>query len=500
MLKNKRMLIVLGIVIVFILFIPNISKAANAKINVSSTGEVNKPITITVSGTGVQWNLTLKVDGKTIATNRELENYEGNKNISFSGTYTPTSVGNKEVTLEGTVTEYSDGSTVRSFNSKEISVKEADTNSNNNSNNNNNNSNNNNANNNNSNNNSNNSEQTKATLTKLVVAGKTYKNPAKSITVKVDNDVTSAKIVPTTSNGESYTIDKGNTVKLEEGTNTVKITLSSGNVYTVYIRRAAAEDDTPNIIDEEQKDEKVTLKSLLVKGVKSDDEKIELSYTPEFSAEVYEYKMLLDETLSDITKLDIEAVASKGDFTVEISGNEELKDGENIVTITVKSKDGNITATYKIIVTKEAKVMPISATTVEIEQEVVSPRWNTTQKILITLFTSIIAMMGIMYAVIEYRYTNSKEENGEDIERYSFGKIGLKKEEKKEKESDKELEETDEITFEKIDPDKAFQEDEEKVFEKIEHENDDKMSQEGTNLEFETIEEDKPRKNKGKHF
>lgn len=338
--------------------------------------------------------------------------------------------------------------------------------------------------------------QTKATLTKLVVAGKTYKNPAKSITAsKVENDVTSIKVVPTTSNGESYTINglKSNTVKLEEGTNTIKIKLDSGNEYTILIERAAKEDDNPNIIEEP------ALKSLLIKGVTSKEEKIELSYTPEFSSEIYEYQLLLDETLSDITKLDIEALALQEDFTVEITGNEDLKDGENTVTITVKSADGKNTVTYKIIVTKEAETIAEptvpTVTTVEMPQEVVSPRWNTTQKVLITLFTSIIAAMGIMYAVIEYRYTNNKEddyEEDDDFEPYSFGRVGFKKEddnvgtfdENLEEDIGENTEETEEITFERIEPD-----------------NDTKKQYESIDTEFESIEE-KPKnnKNKGRHF
>ena len=263
-------------------------------------------------------------------------------------------------------------------------------------------------------NNSNNNTQVKATLTKLVVAGKTYNKPAKSITVKVDNDVTSAKIVPTTSNGESFTIDKGSNVKLEEGTNTVKITLASGNVYTVYIRRAAKIDDTPNIIDEPKEEEpiKVMLKSLLVKGViqaEDGEEEVELSYTPEFSGEIYEYKIVLDETQADITKLDIQAIGEQEDFIIDITGNEEIQEGENIITITVKSKDGQHSVTYKILVTKQEKVMPISTPIVEDEQQVYEPLWNTQQKIFITAFTAITAILGIIFAVVEYRYGKKKE-------------------------------------------------------------------------------------------
>ncbi len=278
----------------------------------------------------------------------------------------------------------------------------------------------------------------KATMTKVQVGDKTYTKTG--FTVKVANDVTSIKVVPTISNGESYTINGGtsNDVKLEEGTNTVIIKLASGNSYKIYVRREAKEDDTPNIIDEPTEEVKVGLKSLLIKGVAEDGEEIELSYAPEFFSEIYEYQMLLDETLSHITKLDIQAIGLQNDFIIDITGNEELKEGENTITITVKSQDGKTTVTYTIVVTKEAKAEEVLAT-VDVEPEVKKPLWNTTQKILITVFTSIIAIMGIVFAVIEYRY--QKEHKGEKKERNreetleeepSFSDINIETQEKEE--------------------------------------------------------------------
>ena len=274
----------------------------------------------------------------------------------------------------------------------------------------------------------------KATMTKVQVGDKTYTKSG--FTVKVGNEVTSIKVVPTISNGESYTINggTGNTVKLEEGTNTVNIKLASGNTYKIYIRRAAKVDDTPNIIDEEQKpqeEEKVFLKSLLVKGITLEEETIELSFTPEFSSEVYEYRIILDETMFNITKLDIEALANKDDCTVEIDGNEEIQDGENVIIITVKSKDGKITQTYRIIVIKQAEVEPIVADIDEgHKQEENSFFTKDTLKIIIVSATSVIAILGIIFAVIEYRYGKNKEEMyfEEEIGESKFPGITLEKE------------------------------------------------------------------------
>lgn len=280
----------------------------------------------------------------------------------------------------------------------------------------------------------------KATMTKVQVGDKTYTKSG--FTVKVGNEVTSIKVVPTISNGESYTINggTGNTVKLEEGTNTVNIKLASGNSYKIYIRRAAKVDDTPNIIDEEQKpkeEEKVFLKSLSVKGITFEEEKIELSFTPEFSSEIYEYRIVLDETMFDVIKLEIEGIANKEDCKIEIEGNEEIQYGENIITIIVKSKDGKITKTYKIIATKQEESEPAIATTdEELQQEENSFFTKDTLKITIVSATSVIAILGIIFAIIEYRYGKNKEEidnfEEDEIGESIFPGISLEKEEKAE--------------------------------------------------------------------
>ena len=125
---KKIFSVILSIALLFIL--ENYSNAASATIQCSSEAKVNSPVTISVSGSAVQWNLNLKVNGKTIASSSEVENVEGNKAISFSGTYTPTSEENITVTLEGSATEASDGSTKTSFGSKTINVKKVENNNN----------------------------------------------------------------------------------------------------------------------------------------------------------------------------------------------------------------------------------------------------------------------------------------------------------------------------------------------------------------------------------
>ncbi|UKI27710.1 MAG: cadherin-like beta sandwich domain-containing protein [Bacilli bacterium] len=68
-------------------------------------------------------------------------------------------------------------------------------------------------------------------------------------------------------------------------------------------------------------------------------------------------KILLEYNIkvkSDVTSLDIKAIAEDSKASVEINGNEKFKKGNNTVLITVKAEDGS-TREYKITVNKEEK-------------------------------------------------------------------------------------------------------------------------------------------------
>ena len=78
--------------------------------------------------------------------------------------------------------------------------------------------------------------------------------------------------------------------------------------------------------------------------------------TPEFSSDVYEYTLNIDDT--SVTSLNIDTESNVENAVIEVVGNNELKLGENIITILVKSEDGEETSTYQIIVNIEEKVEP----------------------------------------------------------------------------------------------------------------------------------------------
>lgn len=335
---KKVKFIISFIVVSFMLLIASKNvNAASAQISCNSSATVGDSITISVSGSAVQWNLKLKVNGTVIASSSELENYEGNKAISMSGVYSAAKEENLTVTLEGSITETSDGSTIRSFASKTITVNakkeepvptptptptpSED---------------------------KNNSGKT-SELTAITVDGTKYTNG--QTVPAVENSKNSVKVLAVGTSNYSIKVNgnsvSGTTVKLEEGTNEIVVTnLDDGQSIKVYLSRKAKENTTPNIIDESVEEE--TKKELKLSKLEVQD----FDFSPVFSEDTYAYTINIDMDKKDISKLNLTAIANDESAKVTIQGNENFKEGENIVYIILESADGSKKVTYQITVNK----------------------------------------------------------------------------------------------------------------------------------------------------
>ncbi len=182
----------------------------------------------------------------------------------------------------------------------------------------------------------------------------------------------------------------------------------------------------------------------------------------EFKPDVYSYSVNIK---SDVDILEIQAVASEEDATVEITGNEELKEGENIITIIVSSKDGEKKATYQIKATKEA-----------VKEEKTPRNIQTNSKIYIYAGIGAAALIALIIVIV-YTVKHRKEEEDDSEKFEGFPDELPEKDDNQEMNNDSK---------------------EEKESNKIEQEEIDKK-----NYFLDTRSEDdyeKPRKRKGKHF
>lgn len=156
--------------------------------------------------------------------------------------------------------------------------------------------------------------------------------------VTVPLDVESIEIYATASDSKASISGTGKK-NLEEGLNEFEIvvTAEDGTVKTYTI----------NVTREESTEETATEESI---GEGLSSLKIaDLELTPGFETNVYEYKV---KYIGDATSLDIQTETTNPEFVVEVVGNQELVEGENIITILVSDADGNNIATYQITVEK----------------------------------------------------------------------------------------------------------------------------------------------------
>ena len=203
-----------------------------------------------------------------------------------------------------------------------------------------------------------------ATLANLGIKGQYdftgFRAAKTSYSVTVPNEAESVEIYA--SKGQSGQKITGTGVKqLKEGTNAINVVVTAEDgtttkTYTISIERKSAEttDNTEEKEEETSTEEQESfgLKELKIEGIE---------ITPEFKTDIYEYSAELKE---DKTSLELTTLPTVENAEIEVTGNEDLKDGENIITVIVKEKDTDKTATYQITVNKISNEQNITDTTI----------------------------------------------------------------------------------------------------------------------------------------
>ena len=434
--KNKIFIILFSCLIISLIFSLKVN-AANADITVDKTSvELGESVKITVSGKAVQWNLKLKADGELLKTDSELENYEANKDISFSVTYTPKTAGTKEITLEGSATEFSDGSTVKTFTPRSITVKEKETKP----------------------------EEKPPVEQENPTTPETPTQPSnpstpttpeipvekpkeksknaylKTLGVRIKPDLAEELGVETneydfsgfSKKKTSYNVtvpydvdylkveykadDSNASVKVtgnsgfEVGSKnkiTIKVTAEDGKTtetYTIKVTKLAKEEEKPgNVIEKEE--EGLYLTSLELDGIQ---------LLPVFAKDTYSYTATLD----NVTNKDIEvnAKANKENANIEITGNTNLALGENTINIVLTMPDSTVQTVYQIVLT---------ANLVEQEVDVETDISTTTDfmgaitkyvGIAIAVVVLIIVLVIVLIILLRRENKRLREENEEELE------------------------------------------------------------------------------------
>ena len=165
-----------------------------------------------------------------------------------------------------------------------------------------------------------------------------FKASTISYAIEVGNDINEITVKAETEDSKAKVDISGNK-SFKEGDNkvTVKVTAEDGTTKSYEINVTKTKAVT------------LGLKSLKIKDT---------DMSSKFKTDVFSYKI----NVKDVDKLEIEAVPTIDTASVEILGNENLQDGENTITIMVKSEDGKETKTYQIIANKNAAAAEATST------------------------------------------------------------------------------------------------------------------------------------------
>lgn len=348
-------------------------------------------------------------------------------------------------------------------------------------------------------------KSTNANLSTLGVTPKEYdftgfSSSKTSYSVTVSNDVDSLKVSYKTADSKATVKVTGNT-NLEVGTNTIKVVVTAEDgkttkTYTIKVTKLASEDSKPgNVIDEEN-DLDLYLTSLNIKG---------LELTPEFSSDIYSYETTIDMDNNDMSEAIVEAIANDEKATVEITGNTNLVEGENLINVIVKASGSSEQTVYQITVNKISKASEIVSS-----NNIIDKIKNIKREYLI--IGGFIFIVVVILVIIIIKYIRDKKYYGdyEEEDEEDFYNSNLDTTEGEERNSN-----LVEELFKKRNNGEELNKEEKETIEDIENENDRIFNKpkKGETVEYneqeqenneETSEEDcieeRMKRRKGKHF
>lgn len=344
--KTKKIISIIVLAIIFSLMMALRVEAASVSIYANNNEvTVGTKVTITISGNAAAWDL--QVSGTGISTTpivgytSDAENGKFSKTISF----TPKSTGKYTINLNGNITDESSYESTKVNKSINITVKAKSSGGGSSGS-----------------SGSNNSGNSGSGSSSSGNSEGTSKPKAPSFTT-VNETVYATDSVNVRS---SYSTNSSIIGSLNKGQSVTRIGKSSSwskvkyNGQTAYISSDYLTTKKP-----EESNNK-NLKALSISG--------EYKLTPEFDKDITEYNMTVGE---DVDSLDIKATAEDSSAKVEISGNDKLLTGENVIEIKVTAEDGTV-RTYKINVTKgeETLVPSFGLTELSIEGYTLSPEFD----------------------------------------------------------------------------------------------------------------------------
>lgn len=224
---------------------------------------------------------------------------------------------------------------------------------------------------------------------------KGFKADVTSYDVEVPKDVGSVEIYATVQDKKSSLTGTGKK-ELRYGLNEFEIVVTAEDgtkkTYTLNIKREELTENTENV------PERYTGEGLAKLNIN------DLELSPKFDTIVYEYTV---KYIGEDTKLNIDVSATDPYYNIDITGNENLKEGENIINILVSDPDGNNVAVYQVTVNKSL----VDEEAIRKEEE------GKRNRIILIVAGSIIALIVLIIIIKKIRKRkNEKFEEYDDYE------------------------------------------------------------------------------------
>ena len=212
-----------------------------------------------------------------------------------------------------------------------------------------------------------------------------FKKDVTDYTIKVPNSIEKLDIIAEAEDSKSKVEISGND-KLVEGDNIVKILVTAEDGTTrTYIITATREKTVQSSL---------RLSALTIEGI---------NIEPAFSPDIFAYTATLSN--SEINELKVNATTSDENTTIEILGNSNLQDGENVITILLKSTKTDETTTYQITVNKPVQ---------QAEKQGILPKLSA--KEIFYIIAGIISLI-ILLLIIKRDKLNEGKKNKEEKEK-----------------------------------------------------------------------------------
>lgn len=220
-----------------------------------------------------------------------------------------------------------------------------------------------------------------------------FKPGTTTYSATVPNDTTSVEVYATAQSPSAKVSGIG-TKSLEVGTNKIDVVVTAEDgttkTYTINITRQEETEANTEIVQAQYSGD--GLASLKIG---------DLTLTPNFDTTIYEYTV---KYIGEETKLDITATATDPYYTIDIVGNENLQEGENIINILVSDPDDENVAAYQITVNKSL-----------VDEEAVA-REKEEQKRKIIIASVVIAVIVIIIVIIAIIRHRRNQEWDDDYE------------------------------------------------------------------------------------